>query len=154
MAQTLIPSSIKFSLDGTTLSILDAQLSLKFENGCSYDECMTKTGVKGYVLKKGTTVLQAGEIVVEIIKTPDGKQDATIKKLQDDLKLLSTKVNPSDYSKTVAVIIENPGAEKFFDLTYSGYVSEMYAQSPEGTNFPQYKAKIQVFDPTSIKISN
>ena len=131
MAQTLIPSSIKFTLEGTILSILDAQLSLKFENGCGYDECMTRTGTKGYVLK----------------------QDLTITKLQADLKLLSAKTSPLEYAKTVAVIIENPGGEKFFDLTFSGYVSEMYAQAPDGTNFPQYKAKVQVFDPTTIKIS-
>jgi hypothetical protein len=152
MAQTLIPAFIRFQLDHDAMDIIETQLALKFDNGTSYEECMTNSGKKGYVLKKGNAVLQQGDITITLIKTPDGKQDDSIKKLEDSIKKVHTNIDPKDYSQNVAVILENSGNDKFMDLTFSGYISELYTQSPDLTNFPQYVSKIEVYDPLSIKI--
>jgi hypothetical protein len=154
MPQSLIPAFVKFNFDKDELQILDTQLSLKFENGSGYHECMLNSGVKGYTLKKGTTVLQSGDVTVTIVKTPDGKQAETIKSLQESLKNAHKNINPKDYTKNVSVTVQNSGQETFLSLSFEGYVSELYSQSPELTNFPQYVAKVEIFDPTTIKLSS
>jgi hypothetical protein len=154
MAQALIPGAIKFTIARETIRILDADLALSFQNGCTYQECMTKTGIKSYVLAKGTCITQNGDVVATIIKTPDGKQDGSIKNLQDNLKQVQKSNNPADYAKDVAVIIENPSSEKFLDVTFKGYVSEFNTQPPDSTGFTTYQATVVVYDPLTIEVKN
>lgn len=154
MAQeTLVPAFIKFMIGPTEVDVLDSQLSLKFENGSGYEECMTKNGLKGYVLKKGTTVLQSGDVVITVIKTPDGKHQSSIDLLQDNLENIQKTSNPDNYTKSITVQLENPSNEKFMGLTFNGYVSEVETKSPDLTNFPEYVAKIEIYDPLSIKLT-
>lgn len=154
MAQeTLVPAFIKFMIGPTEVDVLDSQLSLKFENGSGYEECMTKNGLKGYVLKKGTTVLQSGDVVITVIKTPDGKHQSSIDLLQDNLENIQKTSNPDNYTKSITVQLENPSNEKFMGLTFNGYVSEVETKAPDLTNFPEYVAKIEIYDPLSIKLT-
>jgi hypothetical protein len=155
MAQhALIPSTIKFSFDSTLIHILDAQLSLSFQNGSKYQECMSKNGIKSYVLAKGNYVTQNGDIAVEIVKTPDGNQDASIRKIEENLEHIQKNDSPKAYTKSVTAVIENSGGEKFLDVSFHGYASEFVAQAPDSTNYLTYKATFVVFDPQSIRISN
>jgi hypothetical protein len=151
--QTLIPAFLNFTLDSKDIDVLDTQLSLKFENGTGYEECMTKTGQKGYVLKKGNTVLQSGDIHITVVKTPDGKHNDDIKALQDNLANVQKNSDPKAYVKNINVQLLNPGNTKFMGLSFSGYVSEVETKSPDSTNFAEYLAKIEVYDPMTIALT-
>jgi len=152
--QTLIPASITFDLGGKDLKLSDAQLSLKFTNDSGYDECMSNEGKKNYVLRRGTTVLQDGDITITLVRTPDKDQIADINAIQDNLAATRKSNDPGSYKKNIAIGLYGPGGkdDDFFGLTFEGYISELTTQSPELTNFMEYVAKVEIFNPSSIKL--
>ncbi len=152
--QTLVPAFVIFNLDSKELNIIDAKVALKFNNGSGYEECMVSSGDKGYMLRKGITVEQDGDITVTILKTPDKKQDDTIQNLTESLQNIRKNTDPANYAKNVAVTVQNPSADQFLSVTFSGYLKEMLIQSPDLTEFTQYVAEFEVFDPETIKITN
>lgn len=152
--QTLVPAFVIFNLDSKELNIKDAQVALKFNNGSGYEECMVSSGVKGYMLRKGVTVEQDGDIKVTIVKTPDKKQDDTISNLTTSLQNTSKNPDPANYAKDIAVVVQNPSSDQFLSVTFSGYLKEMIIQSPHLTEFTEYVADFEVFDPQTIKITN
>jgi uncharacterized protein YhdP len=152
--QTLVPAAVSFNLDSKELNITDVEVSLKFHNGSGYEECMVSSGDKGYMLRKGITVEQKGDIKVTIAKTPDKKQDDTIKNLTDSLQNIRKSTDPASYAKDIAAVVQNPGSEQFLSVTFSGYLKEMSIQSPNLTEFTKYVAEFQVFDPQTIKLTN
>jgi hypothetical protein len=153
--QTLVPAYISVTYDGTELNIVDAKLSLKYNNQSKYEEAMTSTGKKGYMLRKGVSVLQEGEIYVVLTKTADGKQDDNISSLQKIAQEIAKSEKPDDYSKNIAIIVKNPAEEQFLSVTFNGYLKEINTQpSDKGNFFTDYVAVFQIFDPLSIKISN
>lgn len=152
--QSLVPAFVIFNLDSKELNITNAELSLKFTNGAHYDEGIASSGSKGYMLCKGTTVLQEGDIKVTIPKTPDKKQDDTIQNLTDSLQNTQKNTDPANYAKNVAITAQNSGADQFLSVTFSGYVKEMKIQSPDLTEFTEYVAEFVVFDPQTITITN
>jgi hypothetical protein len=152
--QTLIPAAIKFDFGGKDLKLSDAQLSLKFTNGSGYDECMSNEGKKNYVLRRGTVVEQDGDITITLIKSPDKEQIADINAIQDNLASIRKSPDPSTYKKSIVVNLYGPGGTKddFLSIRFSGYISELNTQAPELTNFMEYVAKVEIFDPASIKL--
>lgn len=152
--QTLVPASITFDLGGKDLQLSDAQLSLKFTNGSGYDECMSNEGKKNYVLRRGTTVLQDGDITITLVRTPDKTQIENINAIQDNLAATRKSTDPSTYKKNIVIGLYGPGGkdDDFFNLRFEGYVSELTVQSPELTNFMEYVAKVEIFNPASIKL--
>jgi hypothetical protein len=152
--QTLVPAVAIFNLDSKELNIIDAKVSLKFDNGSGYEECMVSSGDKGYMLRKGITVEQDGDIKVTIVKTPDKKQDDTIKNLTDSLQNIRKNTDPANYAKDIALVVQNPSSDQFLSVTFSGYLKEMTIQSPDLTEFTEYVADFEVFDPQTIKITN
>jgi protoporphyrinogen oxidase len=152
--QTLIPASIKFDFGGKELTLSDAQLSLKFTNGSGYDECMSNEGKKNYVLRRGTTVEQDGDITITLIKTPDKEQIADINAIQDNLAAIRKSPDPSSYKKSIIVNLYGPGGanDDFLSLKFEGYISELTTQAPELTNFMEYVAKVEIFNPETIKL--
>jgi hypothetical protein len=152
--QTLVPASISFSLGSEALKLADAQLSLKFTNGSGYDECMSNQGKKNYVLRRGTNTLQEGDITIKLIKTPEAESTKDIKTIQDNLAAARKATSPKDYKKPISIVLYGPAGDtdSFFGLTFEGYVSELNAQTPELTNFMEYIAQIEVFDPSTIKL--
>lgn len=97
--QTLVPAYINFLYDGSELKIVDANISLLFTNGSSFEESMTEKGPKGYMLRKGTFVDQQGDIFVEITKSGDTAADDTVKSLSKISKDIPKSENPKDYAK-------------------------------------------------------
>jgi hypothetical protein len=91
--QTLVPAFISITYDGTELNIVDAKLSMHYDNGTKYEESMTASGKKGYLLRKGISVEQEGDIFITITKTGDGKQDDTIKFLEKNYRKLKNLKN-------------------------------------------------------------
>ncbi|MHB9148089.1 MAG: hypothetical protein ACYC2U_06860 [Candidatus Amoebophilus sp.] len=152
--QTLVPAGISFSIANENIQLSDAQLSLKFTNGSGYDECMSSQGKKNYVLRRGSNVLQDGEITIKIVKTPEEKVENNIKKLQNNLKEARTATNTKAYVKDVVIVINGPGGQDddFFALYFDGYISELTTQTPELTNFMEYVAKVEIFNPASITL--
>jgi hypothetical protein len=152
--QTLVPAGISFSINKENLQLSDAQLSLKFTNGSGYDECMSSQGKKNYVLRRGSNVLQDGEITIKIVKTPEKTVEDDIQKLQNNLKQARTATSTKDYVKDVVIVLNGPGGQDddFFALYFDGYISELTTQTPELTNFMEYVAKVEIFNPASITL--
>eukprot|EP01132_Coremiostelium_polycephalum_P000720 gene720-893_t len=153
--QTLVPASISFNLGSEGLKLADAQLSVKFTNGSGFDECMSNKGTKSYVLRRGANTLQDGDITITIMKTPDPEAEKDIKALENNLKEIRKAASPDKYKKNITIVLHGPAGkdDDFLSLTFSGYVSELNTQAPELTNFMEYVAKIEVFDPDTIKLT-
>jgi hypothetical protein len=153
--QTLVTAFVSITYDGTELNIVDAKLSLHYDNNTKYEESMTSTGKKGYLLRKGISVTQEGDIFVTITKTGDGKQDDTIKFLETKLQEISKSEKPDDYSKALVITSKDPGEQQFLSVSFNGYLKELrVTPSKEGNAFTDYIAEFEIFDPLSIKISN
>jgi len=153
--QTLVPAFISITYDGTELNIVDAKLSMHYDNGTKYEESMTASGKKGYLLRKGVSVEQEGDIFITITKTGDGKQDDTIKFLEKKLQEIEKFEKPDDYSKAVVVVCKDPGEQQFLNFSFNGYLKELsLTPSKEGNAFTDYLAEFEIFDPLTIKISN
>ena len=153
--QTLVPSFITITYDGTELNIVDAKLSLNYDNGTKYEESMTANGKKGYLLRKGTSVNQEGDVFVTITKTGDGKQDATISFLERKLQDISKTEKPDDYAKAIVINVQHPGGDKFLSISFSGYLKELQMKpSVKGNFFTDYIAEFEIFDPLTISLTN
>lgn len=150
--QVLIPAFINFTYDGTELTIVDAQLSLKYENNSSYEEAMISSGMKGYMLRKGVTVDQSGAISIRVTKSADGKSDDTISKLESIAEEIQKSEKPDDYAKTITICIKNPGEDQFLSVSFTGYLND-FTMTPQQNNlFTDYIAEFKVFDPLTIKL--
>ena len=153
--QTLVPAYISVTYDKTELNIVDAKLSLQYKNNTQYEENMTPAGKKGYLLRKGVSVEQEGDIYVVITKTSDGKNDKTIEYLEKKMTDISKSENPKDYSKAVVITCKDPGEVQFLSVSFSGYIKELkMVPSKNGNGFTDYVAEFTVYDPLSIKIAN
>jgi hypothetical protein len=153
--QTLVPAFISVTYDGTELNIVDAKFSLQYNNSTNYEENMTSAGKKGYLLRKGVSIEQEGDIYVVLTKSSDGKNDESIKFLENKLKDIAKSEKPEDYSKPVVLTCKDPGEEQFLSVSFNGYLKElkMYP-SKNGNGFTDYVAEFEIFDPLSIKIEN
>ena len=116
--QTLVPAFISVTYDGTELNIVDAKFSLQYKNNSNYEENMTPAGKKGYLLRKGVSVEQEGDIYVVLTKSSDGKNDESIKFLEDKIKEISKSEKPDQYSKPVVLTCKDPGEEQFLTTHY------------------------------------
>jgi len=153
--QTLVPAFISVTYDGTELNIVDAKFSLQYNNSTNYEENMTSAGKKGYLLRKGVSIEQEGDIYVVLTKSSDGKNDESIKFLENRIKEIAKSEKPDDYSKPVVLTCKDPGEEQFLSVSFNGYIKElkMYP-SKNGNGFTDYVAEFEIFDPLSIKIEN
>jgi len=153
--QTLVPAFISVTYDGTELNIVDAKFSLQYNNSTNYEENMTSSGKKGYLLRKGVSIEQEGDIYVVLTKSSDGKNDESIKFLENRIKEIAKSEKPNDYSKPVVLTCKDPGEEQFLSVSFNGYIKElkMYP-SKNGNGFTDYVAEFEIFDPLSIKIEN
>lgn len=153
--QTLVPAFISIIYDGTELNIVDAKLSMHYDNGTKYEESMTASGKKGYLLRKGVSVEQEGDITITTTKTGDGKQDDTIKFLETKFQEIKKSEKPEDYTRAIVVACKDPGEQQFLNFSFDGYLKELsWAPSKEGNAFTDYLAELEIFDPLTIKISN
>lgn len=153
--QTLVPAFISITYDGTELNIVDAKLSMHYDNGTKYEESMTASGKKGYLLRKGISVEQEGDIFITITKTGDGKQDDTINFLEKKLQKDEKTEKPDEYAKPIVVACKDPGEQPFLNFSFSGYLTELsLTPSKEGNAFTDYLGEFEIFDPLTIKISN
>ena len=94
---------------------------------------MSNEGKKNYVLRRGTTIQQEGDITITIVRTPEKKQIEDIKTIQDNLKKTSETNDPSTYKKGISIALHGPGGidDDFFGLTFEGYISELTTQAPD-----------------------
>ena len=153
--QTLVPAFVNFLYDGTELLIVDAKVSLNFSNGSDYEESMTDKGTKGYMLRKGISVEQNGEISVTITKAGDKEADKTIKNLGKIQKNVGKSENPKDYAKNIVINFSDSGMQKFFSVSFSGYLKSFIIEpASSGNGFTNYDARFTIFDPLTIKLSN
>lgn len=152
--QTLVPAYTNFLYDGTELTIVDTIVSLSFSNNSSFEESMTEKGTKGYMLRKGTFVEQQGEISVRITKAGDTEADKTIETLQKIAKEIPKSENPKDYVKNIVINFSDPGGNKFFSVSFSGFLSNFNIVPANGNSFTDYIAVFVIFDPLTIKLSN
>ena len=153
--QALVPAYISVTYDRTELNIVDAKLSLQYKNNTQYEENMTPAGKKGYLLRKGVSVEQEGDIYVVISKTSDGKNDQTITYLEKKMSDISKSENPKDYSKAIVITCKDPGEVQFLSVSFNGYLKELkMVPSKNGNGFTDYIAEFTVYDPLSIKIAN
>ena len=128
---------------------------MHYDNGTKYEESMTASGKKGYLLRKGISVEQEGDIFITITKTGDGKQDDTIKFLEKKLQEIEKSEKPDDYSKAVVVACKDPGEQQFLNFSFNGYLKELsLTPSKEGNAFTDYLGEFEIFDPLTIKINN
>ncbi len=153
--QALVPSFVSVSYDSFELVFVDAKFSFNYDNNSGYLESMTTSGKRNYLLRKGVSITQYGDIYMVLSKTPDKKQDDSIKFLRDKLKEISKLENPNDYCKPIVITAKDPGEEQFFSVSFSGYVAEFKnIPSKDGIDFINYLASFVIFDDLSVKIAN
>lgn len=155
MDQSLEAGSISVNYDTFELKIIDANFSLNYDNNCSYTEAMTTTGKRSYLLRKGISVKQYGNIYTILSKTSDKKHDESITFLKNELKTISKLEDPSKYCKAIVVTAKESGDEQFFSMSFNGFIAELkMIPSDDGIGFINYMANFVIFDDLSIKIGN
>lgn len=152
--ETLVPSFVNFMYDGTEFLIVGANISLRFSNSSRFEESITNKGTKGYMLRKGVTVEQDGDISVKITKAGDNNADGTIKNMQKIAKNISKSENPKDYAKDIVINFSDSGEQKFFSVSFKGYLKTFNVVDTSNNNFTNYIAEFEIFDPLTIKLSN
>jgi len=153
--QTLVPAYISVTYCGTEINITDVKFSMKYNNNTRYEENMTPAGTKGYLLRKGISVEQEGQIYVIITKTPDNNNDASIKFIENKLKEVAKSEKPKEYIGPVVLMCKDPGEEKFLTFSFNGYVKEMKVCPSNICNgFIEYLVEFEIFDPLSVKFEN
>ena len=151
--QTLVPAYVNFMYGGTEFLIVDANISLRFSNSSRFEESITNKGTKGYMLRKGVTVEQNGDISIRVTKTGDNNADGTIKNMQNISKNISKSENPKDYVENIVINFSDPGEQKFFSVSFSGYLKTFNVIDTNNNNFTDYIAEFEIFDPLTIKLS-
>ena len=156
MDQVLIPAYINFSFGNKAINIVDAQLSLTFDNGSYYTECMPAVGgKKNYMLVKGNTVKQEGDIFTTITKTGDRQQDDSISYLQEENAAADKTEDPGKYVKDTVITIQDSEMRQFLTYSFSGYIKNLKMENPKkGNQFTNYKAEFEVYDPLTISLTN
>ena len=153
--QALVPSFVSVVYDSLELVFVDAKFSFNYDNNSGYIETMTTSGKRNYILRKGVSVSQYGDIYMVLAKTPDNKQDESIKFLKDKLKENSKLENPADYCKPIIITAKDPGDEQFMSVSFNGYIAEFKnIPSKDGIDFINYLASFVIFDDLSVKIEN
>jgi hypothetical protein len=149
---SLVPSFLEFSYDGKPIEIVDASLSLDFDNKCEYEKHNINNGERGYTLRRGVGIVQVGEIKVDIIKTPDGKRDDSLKQLDDCLNKIATQADPKDYNKSITFVANNSDKEKFVAVSFEGYVSRGIPTAPDESDFPQFTYSFVPYDSQTVTV--
>lgn len=153
--QTLVPVHSLMVYDNKEIPHMDAKLSMYYDNGTTYEECMTSSGKKGYLLRKGSYTKQEGDIFIVIPKTGDKKNDETIQFLQSKLQEIAKSEDPNEYSKSVVYTCQDPGENQFLSLSFSGYIKELRVAPPkEGNAFTDYIAEFEIFDVLTVNLTN
>lgn len=155
MEQVLTPTYINFSFGNKNINIVDAQLSLNYDNESYYKEYMTGAGKKGYMLVKGNTVMQEGDISVTITKTGDKQQDESITYLQQEIVEADKSEDPEKYVKDIVITIQDSEMRQFLTISFRGFIINLKMENPKkGNQFTNYKAEFEVFDPLTISLAN
>ena len=155
MEQTLVPAFVSVTYGGTELNIIDAKFSLKYDNGTKFEKCMAPSHSNGYLLSKGISIRQEGDMFVTITKTNDGKQDDNIKFLQDKKKAINSAKKPAEYAESIVITCKDPGEQQFLNVSFSGYIKEIKTlPTKKGNEFISFMAEFEIFDPLTIKIEN
>lgn len=156
MDQVLTPTYINFSFGNKAINIVDAQLSLNYDNGSYYTECMAAVGgKKNYMLVKGSTVTQEGDIFTTITKTGDKQQDESISYLQQEIVEADKSEDPEKYVKDTVITIQDSEMRQFLTFSFRGFIKELKMENPKkGNQFTNYKAEFEVFDPLTISLTN
>ena len=124
--QTLVPAYVNFMYGGTEFLIVDANISLRFSNSSRFEESITNKGTKGYMLRKGVTVEQNGDISIRVTKTGDNNADGTIKNMQNISKNISKSENPKDYVENIVINLKKyPKAFEIFSVMNFSYSSKL-----------------------------
>ena len=154
--QTLEPAFISVVYDGEELNIVDMKFELEYDNKTSYETGMIcKDGKKGYLLRKGVSVMHEGEISVIVTDTADGKQSSTIDFLKKKMQEAAKTEKPDDYVKSIVCVCKDPGEEQFLSVSFRGYIKQLeFIPTKEGNAFVNYKAVFEVFDPLTMKIES
>lgn len=156
MDQVLTPTYINFSFGNKAINIVDAQLSLNYDNGSYYTECMSAVGgKKTYMLVKGNTVAQEGDIFTTITKTGDKQQDESISYLQQEIVAAGKTEDPKDYVKDAVITIQDSEMRQFLTFSFTGFIKNLKMENPkQGNQFTNYKAEFEISDPLSISLTN
>lgn len=156
MDQVLTPTYINFSFVNKAINILDAQLALSFDNGSYYTECMPAVGgKKNYMLVKGGTMIQEGDIFTTITKTGDKQQDESISYLQQEFVAADESEDPEKYVKDMVVTIQDSEMRQILTFSFRGFIKELKMENhKKGNKFTNYNAEFEAFDPLTISLTN
>lgn len=150
---TITPAKVQFSIGGTEVHIIDAQMNIKINNGCHYTKCTGELGVTTYMLVKGAEITRDGDLKVQTAKTGDGKGNAAIETLITKQQLTEQHDDPKDYLESIVFVVKNSGGEKkVAEISFQGFVKEFNEFEPVGTAPPKQEAEIELYDPETLKI--
>lgn len=151
MAQDLlVPAIVRFNLGSNPVQVTGYSMKVLVVNGFRYEEATDAKGRRAYALRKGGEVVQDADVKVFVLKTPDGKFDDHIKKIEEALQ--ATKNNdPKAYLHTVVVSFATSDGKAFGHVTFEGFVSEKTIDVDPDTALQQTAFDIEIYDPTTFE---
>lgn len=150
-ANLATPADIKMSIDGKEVRISHGVFCFSSSNGSNYNPTMHENK-KDYIQSKGKRIETSGNVLVEIVDTPDRESKESIETVNKELKKSQDKAHPDSYAKTYVFLISNPEKKKLVELSFRGYVSDVHRIAPTQEGFITYSVTIVVFDQSTFKI--
>lgn len=150
-ANLATPADIKLSIGGKEVKISHGAFCFSSTNGSNYNPTMHEDK-KDYIQCKGKRVQTSGDVVVEIIDTPDRESKDSIDTVKEELKKSQDKSNPDSYAKTYVFLVSNPEKKKIVELSFKGFVSEIHKVAPTKEGFITYRVTIVIFDQNTFKV--
>ncbi|WP_342265096.1 hypothetical protein [Cardinium endosymbiont of Philonthus spinipes] len=147
----LVPAIVHFNLGSSKVSITDYHIAVTIENGSEYIRSVNAQGKSAYAICKGGEIRQKADIKVSILKTPDGKFDDDIKKVEKNLDA-SKENDPKKYVENMLFSFATNDDKPFAHIQFQGYVCEKSEDVDPETQIPVVTAELAVYDPVSFVI--
>ncbi len=147
----LIPAIVHFNLGSSKVNVTDYNIAISLENRSQYSASINAQGKPVYALCKAGEIKQTADIKVSILKTPDGKFDDDIKKLEKNLA--ATKENdPKKYVESMLFSFATNDDKPFAHIKFQGFVHKMSTDVDAETELQEAIAELFVYDPISLDI--
>lgn len=155
MANThlMTPAYTHLTIGGNEVKISKGDLSFSSTNSTNYTLTTADSGHREFLLTKGSSIENAGQMVVSIIETPDGSTKDSIDRVKKELTKSQSKGNPKDYAKTIVFVVSNSDHKSLVEVSFEGYVKDIQRIAPEKEGFVTYSVTIVEYNGDSFKVS-
>lgn len=149
----MTPAYMHLRIDGHEIKIAKGDLAFSATNDSVYKlTTAAHHGHRDFLLIKGSIIKHAGELVVTIVKTPDGANQGSIDRVHEELKKSQNKADPKDYVKTYLFMVCASDHRSLMEICFKGYVKNIQKIAPKKEGFVTHMVTIAEFDGDSFRV--